>query len=136
MLKWFQSALIGLLMGLSSTFVIMSISIYSKDSFITGSELLQQVVLGAGLGIVIGLFSLLFTLEKPFLMLLGIHYLLINILVFLFGSWGEWFDPNVLSVFGLILITMITYIIIWSILLVLGKRDVSEINLLLEERTK
>ncbi|MEK4229784.1 DUF3021 family protein [Solibacillus sp. FSL H8-0538] len=137
MLKWVQSALIGLLLGLSCTYIIMSLNVYHEvERVVDGKFLLQQAVLGAGLGIAIGLVSRIFSLEKPILVLLIIHYAAVNSLVFLFGMFGNWFEQNLASIFELIFTTLITYVIVWAILLVLVQRDVSEINSLLKERSQ
>ena len=100
----------------------------------TGDELLEQVILGAGLGICIGLISQILTTSLPLKISYSIHYVCINILVFLFGTVGEWFEPTWKSILGLLVTIAITYVIINIMLTILMKKQVDEINHLLKER--
>ena len=133
-MKWIQWALIGLLFGLSSSYIIMSVNVFlhlvSKD----GRELLEQVILGVGLGICIGLISQILTTSLPLKISYSIHYVCINILVFLFGTVGDWFEPTWKSILGLLVTIAITYVIINIMLTILMKKQVDEINHLLKER--
>src|SRR4051812_27005833 len=99
MLKWVQSSIIGLLFGLSCSYIIVTINIYLEpDGIISGQELAFQCFLGATLGISIGLVSQVLKLNRPMPVLMTVHYIATNGLVFLFGSWGGWFELNLGSV--------------------------------------
>ena len=133
-MKWIQWALIGLLFGLSSSYIIMSLNVFLHGGSKDGRELLAQVILGAGLGICIGLLSQILTTSLPLKISYSIHYICINILVFLFGTVGEWFEPTWKSILGLLVTIAITYVIINIMLTILMKKQVDEINHLLKER--
>ena len=133
-MKWIQWALIGLLFGLSSSYIIMSLNVFLHGGSKGGRELLAQVILGAGLGICIGLISQILTTSLPLKISYSIHYICINILVFLFGTVGEWFEPTWRSIFSLLATIAITYVIISIMLTILMKKQVDEINHLLKER--
>ena len=133
-MKWIQWVLIGLLFGLSSSYIIMSVNVFLHGGSKDGRELLEQVILGAGLGIFIGLISQILTTSLPLKISYSIHYVCINILVFLFGTVGDWFEPTWKSIIGLLVTIAITYVIINIMLTILMKRQVDEINHLLKER--
>ena len=133
-MKWIQWVLIGLLFGLSSSYIIMSVNVFLHGGSKDGRELLAQVILGAGLGICIGLLSQILTTSLPLKISYSIHYICINILVFLFGTVGEWFEPTWKSILGLLVTIAITYVIINIMLTILMKKQVDEINHLLKER--
>ena len=133
-MKWIQWVLIGLLVGLSSSYIIMSVNVFLHGGSKDGRELLEQVILGVGLGICIGLISQILTTSLPLKISYSIHYVCINILVFLFGTVGEWFEPTWKSILGLLVTIAITYVIINIMLTILMKKQVDEINHLLKER--
>ena len=133
-MKWIQWALIGLLFGLSSSYIIMSLNVFFEGGSKSGRELLVQAILGAGLGICIGLVGQILTTNLPLKISYSIHYVCINILVFLFGTVGEWFEPTWKSIFSLLATIAITYVIISIMLTILMKKQVDEINHLLKER--
>ena len=133
-MKWIQWGLIGLLFGLSSSYIIMSLNVFFEGASKNGHELLEQVMLGAGLGICIGLVSQILTSNLPLKISYSIHYICINILVFLFGIVGEWFEPTWQSILSLLATIAITYVIISIMLTILTKKQVDEINHLLKER--
>ena len=133
-MKWIQWGLIGLLFGLSSSYIIMSLNVFLEGGSKNGHELLEQVMLGAGLGICIGLVSQILTSSLPLKISYSIHYICINILVFLFGIVGEWFEPTWQSILSLLATIAITYVIISIMLTILTKKQVDEINHLLKER--
>ena len=133
-MKWIQWVLIGLLFGLSSSYIIMSVNVFLHGGSKDGRELLEQVILGAGLGICIGLISQILTTSLPLKISYSIHYVCINILVFLFGTVGDWFEPTWKSILGLLVTIAITYVIINIMLTILTKKQVDEINHLLKER--
>ena len=133
-MKWIQWVLIGLLFGLSSSYIIMTLNVFVEGGSKDGHELLEQVLLGAGLGICIGLVSQILTTSLPLKISYSIHYVCINILVFLFGTVGDWFEPTWKSILGLLVTIAITYVIINIMLTILMKKQVDEINHLLKER--
>ncbi len=61
MIKIIRFAIIGLLIGLSSSYTIVTFNLLADSNApITGKELFEQVIIAAILGIVIGLISLIF----------------------------------------------------------------------------
>lgn len=129
--------IIGLLISLSSSYVVMSLSIFSKPgATMTGAELLKQIAIAAVLGIVIGLISLILESERyPFTVLLCIHFFAITICVFTAGYFGQWYDiSNLSTVAGVLLSEVIIYAITWCIIYVLLKRDIEEMNKSIQKR--
>ncbi|MFJ7951392.1 DUF3021 domain-containing protein [Lysinibacillus sp. NPDC096418] len=129
--------IIGLLISLSSSYVLMSLSVFSKpDAVMTGVELLEQVMIAAVLGVIIGLISLILETERlPFTILLIIHYIAITICVLIAGYIGHWYDISDLSTVAVVLLSMvIIYILTWCIIYVLLKLDVKEMNKSIQKR--
>lgn len=129
--------IIGLLISLSSSYVLMSLSVFSKpDAVMTGVELLEQVMIAAVLGVIIGLISLILETERlPFTILLIIHYIAITICVLIAGYIGHWYDISDLSTVTVVLLSMvIIYILTWCIIYVLLKLDVKEMNKSIQKR--
>lgn len=129
--------IIGLLISLSSSYVVMSLSIFSKPgATMTGAELLEQIAIAAVMGIVIGLITLILESERlPFTVLLCIHFIAITICVLTAGYFGHWYDISDLStVAGVLLSMVIIYGITWCIIYVLLKRDIEEMNKSIQKR--
>ena len=129
--------IIGLLISLSSSYVVMSLSVFSKpNATMTGADLLEQVAIAAVMGIIIGLITLILESERlPFTILLIIHYIAITICVLTAGYIGEWYDiSDISTVAGVLLSEVIIYIITWCFIYVLLKRDIEEINKSIQKR--
>lgn len=129
--------IIGLLISLSSSYVLMSFSIFSKpNAVMTGVELLEQVMIAAVLGVIIGLISLILDTERlPFTILLIIHYIAITICVFTAGYFGQWYEiSSTSSIVGILFSEVIIYVLTWCIIRLLLKRDVEEINKSIQKR--
>lgn len=137
MMKILRFAIIGLLIGLSSSYTIVTFDLLADSNApITGKELLEQVIIAAILGIVIGLISLIFRTERiNFTIQLFIHFIVVTICVFVAGSFGEWYDvTSVTTIISLLISIIIIYIISWGIALLLQKRDIEEMNLFIQKR--
>ncbi len=66
-MKILRMMIIGLLISLSSSYVLVTLSMLSNNEVIVGSALLEQVIIAAILGVVIGLLSLIYDIERlPF----------------------------------------------------------------------
>lgn len=136
-MKILRFAIIGLLIGLSSSYTIVTFDLLADSNApITGKELLEQVIIAAILGIVIGLISLIFRTERiNFTIQLFIHFIVVTICVFVAGSFGEWYDvTSVTTIISLLISIIIIYIISWGIALLLQKRDIEEMNLFIQKR--
>lgn len=137
MMKILRFAIIGLLIGLSSSYTIVTFDLLADSNApITGKELFEQVIIAAILGIVIGLISLIFRTERiNFTIQLFIHFIVVTICVFVAGSFGEWYDvTSVTTIISLLISIIIIYIISWGIALLLQKRDIEEMNLFIQKR--
>lgn len=137
MMKILRFAIIGLLIGLSSSYTIVTFDLLADSNApITGKELFEQVIIAAILGIVIGLISLIFRTERiNFTIQLFIHFIVVTICVFVAGSFGEWYDvTSVTTIIRLLISIIIIYIISWGIALLLQKRDIEEMNLFIQKR--
>lgn len=129
--------IIGLLISLSSSYVVMSLSVFSKlGATVTGAELVEQIVIAAVLGIVIGLITLILESDRfPFMILLCIHFIAITICVLAAGYFGQWYDRSDLStITGVLLSMVIIYGITWCLIYVLLQRDIQEINKSIQKR--
>ena len=129
--------IIGLLISLSSSYVVMSLSVFSEpNAVMTGADLLKQVAIAAVMGIIIGLITLILESERlPFTILLFIHFIAITICVLTAGYIGEWYDISDLSSVASVLLSMvIIYILTWCIIYVLLKLDIKEMNKSIQKR--
>lgn len=136
-MKWIQSGLIGLLFGLSTSYIILTISLLVEgNSTITGQELLNQVIIAGIMGIIIGFGSKIYDIDRiPFTVATIIHYAFVTCVVFVAGYFGKWFDISNLKTFSSVLVSQtISYVIIWCIVFILKKRDVEQLNDILQER--
>ncbi|MET4561062.1 type III secretory pathway component EscS [Lysinibacillus parviboronicapiens] len=125
--------IIGLLFSLSSSYVLVTISIVSNNAVVTGPELLEQIIIAAILGIVIGLLSLIFELERLlFTIQLALHFLAVTLCVFIAGYFGRWFEHS--GMFYVFVSEVIIYSIVWCILYVLQINDIEKINQELQKR--
>jgi len=125
--------IIGLLISLSSSYVLVTLSILSNNEVIVGSELLEQVIIAAILGIVIGLLSLIYDIERlPFLIQLPIHIIAVTICVLTAGYFGHWFDHS--GLVYILIAEIIIYFIVWGITYVLQLNDIKEINHEIQKR--
>lgn len=125
--------IIGLLISLSSSYVLVTLSMLSNNEVIVGSELLEQVIIAAILGIVIGLLSLIYDIERlPFLIQLPIHIIAVTICVLIAGYFGHWFDHS--GLVYILIAEIIIYVIVWGITFVLQLNDIKEINHEIQKR--
>lgn len=136
-MKILRISIIGLLISLSSSYVLMTLSVFSKPGAVmTGAELLEQVIIAAILGIVIGLISLIFESERiPFTIQFIIHYIAVTICVLTAGYFGGWYDTsNLGSTTSILISEVIIYGLTWCIIYVLEKRDIEVINKTIQNR--
>ncbi|MEG0260189.1 MAG: DUF3021 family protein [Lysinibacillus sp.] len=129
--------IIGLLISLSSSYVLMSLNVFSTpNAVMTGADLLKQVAIAAIMGIIIGLITLILESERlPFTILLIIHFMAIIVCVLIAGYIGEWYDiSNLSTVSGVLFSVVIIYILTWCIIYVLLKRDIEDINKSIQKR--
>lgn len=135
-MKWLQSIIMGCLIGLSVSYVVVTISALLKENYVlSGSDLLEELLLALILGAVIGAATMLFHLDIwPFRILLLVHFLIVVASVYTVGAFGDWYDISFISIFLLFVEILFIYIIVWGILLVLEKREISDINKLIKRR--
>lgn len=129
-------SLIGLLIGLSSSYTFQALS--NQKSVMTGNELCKEYLIAAVLGIVIGWISLIFKTERfSFTIQLIIHFVLVTICVLAAGYFGKWYDMTSRnSMLSLLVWIIIIYAISWLFSLVLIKRDIREMNQAIQKRKK
>ncbi|OEH93844.1 DUF3021 domain-containing protein [Bacillus solimangrovi] len=128
-----QHALLGALIGLSASYIIITIVLLNNPTrTLNGQELLLECLLAVSLGIGCGLASLVFQNDRmSFLSKLAIHYVVILTLVLICGAVGNWYDNPVEEPVGFlmfILIQFIIYLIIYVAIYWANLRDVKEIN--------
>lgn len=99
----------------------------------TGKELLEQVVIAAILGAVIGPLSLIFEWERiPFIAQLGLHLTAVTISVLTAGYFGGWFVH--FGIKNVLISEAIIYLLIWCMMFILQKKDIAQINDAIKKR--
>lgn len=135
-MKWLQNIIIGCLIGLSVSYVVVTISALLKENYVlSGTDLLEELLLALILGAVIGAATMLLNLDMwPFRVLLLIHFLIVVASVYTIGAFGDWYDMGFISMFILFVEILFIYIIVWGIMLILEKREISDINKLIKRK--
>ncbi|MDM5232566.1 DUF3021 domain-containing protein [Lysinibacillus pakistanensis] len=132
-MKILRMMIIGLLISLSSSYVLVTLSMLSNNEVIVGSALLEQVIIAAILGVVIGLLSLIYDIERlPFLIQLPLHIIAVTLCVIIAGYFGHWFDHS--SLVYILIAEIVIYVIVWGITYVLQLNDIKEINHEIQKR--
>ncbi|WP_083998263.1 DUF3021 domain-containing protein [Caryophanon tenue] len=137
MMQVLRVTVMSMLISLSCSYIIVT-SILLRDNTLTmnGTQLVEQVVLSALLGIGIGVLSLLFQLERiPFIVQFILHACGVVALVFTAGAFGNWYDVyDMFTVVVVLLITVIIYSVTWAMLRITTKKDVDTMNATLQKR--
>lgn len=132
-MKILRMMIIGLLISLSSSYILVTISVMSNHSTIVGAELFEQIIIAAILGVVIGSLSLIFEIERlAFSIQLIAHFIAVTCCVMIAGNFGRWFEHS--SILYVLVAEIIIYSIVWCILYVLQKNDIEEINHEIQKR--
>lgn len=129
-MKYLQSILRSVTISLSLSYLsIMLIGLNSTESW-SGKGLQLQFILALVLGIVIGILNLLFSIESwSYRRILGIHFSLILLTIFVIGAIGKWYDPTSLSSYVQLTISFfIIYLIITLYFHFTEKNELNEIN--------
>lgn len=132
-------SVIGLLISLSSSFTLLTFNLLAiPGAAVTGKELLEQLIISAILGIMIGLISLILETDYlNFTLLLIIHFIAVTICVLAAGYFGGWYDiTNMVTMISLLMSIIIIYIISWGITILLLKRDIKEMNHFIQQKRK
>ncbi|MEY9977475.1 DUF3021 domain-containing protein [Lysinibacillus sp. RC79] len=126
-MKIIRMMIIGLLISLCSSYVLVTFSVISNNAVVSGSELLEQIIIAAILGAVIGLLSIIFDIERlPFITQLILHLIAVTLCVMIAGYFGRWFEHS--GIKYVLISEAIIYLIVWCILYVLQKNDIEKIN--------
>lgn len=126
-MKYVSMMIIGLLISLSSSYVLVTFSVLSNNAMVSGTELQEQIVIAAILGIAIGLLSIIFEIESiPFMVQLLLHLIAVTICVLIAGYFGGWFMHS--GVKYVLFSEAVIYIIVWCILYILQLNDIKKIN--------
>ncbi len=64
MSKYFESALVGLVFSLSISYFMVTIGLVNQDTSISGQQLLLQFIVAAIFGVVVGISTLIFYIER------------------------------------------------------------------------
>jgi len=132
-MKTLRMMIIGLLISLSSSYTLVTISVLSQNTMISGTELLEQIIIAAILGVVIGPLSFIFDVERlPFILQLILHLVAVTLCVMTAGYFGRWFEHS--SIMCVLVSEAIIYFIVWCILYVLQLIDIAEINHEIQKR--
>ena len=135
-MKLLQHMILGVLISLSMSYTIVTIRVLKVDGrLISGSDLSQELVIAFALGLVIGAATLILHSERlPFPLLVAIHFIVVQCTVFTVGGFAGWYDFTAASIVYMFFVIVIVYIITWTIVVMLEKRDVEKINALLHKR--
>jgi hypothetical protein len=132
-MKILRMMIIGLLISLSSSYVLVTISVLSNNAVMSGAELLEQIIIAAILGAVIGLLSIIFDIERlPFIAQFILHVIAVTLCVMIAGCYGGWFKNS--SITYIFISEAIIFIIAWCIIYVLQKNDIAKINQVIQKR--
>lgn len=132
-MKFIRMMTIGLLISLSSSYVLVTVSVLSNNAVMSGSELLVQIIIAAILGAVIGLLSTIFDMERlPFITQLILHLIAVTLCVMIAGYFGRWFEHS--GIKYVLISEAIIYFIVWCILYILQKNDIEKINYAIQKR--
>src|SRR5690606_5654127 len=136
MKKIIQLIVTSILVSLSCSYILVTVSVVSDPAAImTGKELLEQVVIAAILGAVIGPLSLIFEWERiPFIAQLGLHLTAVTISVLTAGYFGGWFVH--FGIKNVLISEAIIYLLIWCMMFILQKKDIAQINDAIKKRTE
>ncbi|MEA0552098.1 DUF3021 domain-containing protein [Lysinibacillus irui] len=131
-MRYLRMMIIGLLISLSSSYILVTLSLLSSNEVALGTELLEQIIIAAILGIAIGLLSIIFDIEPlPFTIQLLLHLVAVTACVLTAGYFGHWFDSGVWYV---LIAEAIIYLIVWCILYVLQLNDIEKMNQEIQKR--
>jgi len=133
MKKIMQAALLGALIGLSTSYIILSIILVQNPTvMIDGKELFLEFRLAILLGMGCGMISLILQLERWSIALkLAVHYVVILTLVLVCGAIGDWYDNPIEQpgAFMLFLgIQFVVYVAIFAIMYWMDAQEVKRIN--------
>ncbi|MFB0830245.1 DUF3021 domain-containing protein [Brevibacillus laterosporus] len=133
MKKIIQSSLIGALIGLSTSYIIMTIVLLQNPTRVmNGQELLVEFLLAVFLGVGCGLITLIFYSDRwPFVVNLSIHYVVVLLLVLICGAIGEWYEnpaENPVRFLMFIVIQFIIYILVWVGVYWMDLKEIKKIN--------
>ncbi|MEB2282674.1 DUF3021 domain-containing protein [Lysinibacillus xylanilyticus] len=133
MKKFIRMMTIGLLISLSSSYSLVTFSVLSNNTVMSGPELLEQIIVAAILGVVIGLLSTIYDIERlPFIAQFILHVIAVTICVMIAGYFGRWFEHS--SIPYIFVSEAIIFFIAWCIIYVLQKSDIAKINQEIQKR--
>ena len=133
---YIRSCLLGILISLSTSYIILTLSLLADNADISSEELMQQLLIAIVMGIVIGLATTIYFLDKFSLTIATIiHFTIVTVVVLVAGTVGQWFDWNEpSSIIGVFISEVIAYITIWIVIHILMKQEVEKLNELIKER--
>ncbi|WP_427109889.1 DUF3021 domain-containing protein [Lysinibacillus xylanilyticus] len=132
-MKFIRMMIIGLLISLSSSYVLVTLSVISNNTVMSGSELLEQIIIAAILGAVIGLLSIIFDIERlPFIAQFILHVITVTLCVLIAGYFGRWFEHS--SITSIFVSEAIIFFFAWCIIYILQKNDIAKINQVIQKR--
>lgn len=139
MKKVIQFILIGALIGLSTSYIVMTFVLLGDSTLsLTGEELLLQLSLALILGIACGLVSLIFTVETlPYLAKLAIHYVVTLLLVLICGTFGDWYESPMedpIQFIFFIFLQLFIYLVILVGIYLMDLKQLKAINRQLQNR--
>lgn len=133
MKKFIRMMTIGLLISLSSSYALVTLSAISNNTVVSGPELLEQIIVAAILGVVIGLLSIIYDIERlPFIAQFILHVIAVTLCVMIAGYFGRWFEHS--SITYIFVSEAIIFFIAWCIIYVLQKSDIAKINQVIQKR--
>ena len=135
-MHYFRLVILYVLISLSCSYIIMSWMIFtSPNEVMTGSDLIEEVIIAILLGITLSLLSFIFRSDMPFIAQLFLHFLSVIILVYTAGYFGNWYDVNNFSTVGIVfMLILIIYGGTWWVVQNLTQKDVKALNKSIEKK--
>lgn len=135
-MRFLKIILLSVLISLSCSYVVMAIAVFREGVMMSGSDLFEEIGLAICLGLAIGFISLIFHVERiPVIGQFIIHAVAIIGCVFVAGYFGDWYDVTDGSTIVYVLtVFVIIYVGAWSVMQVMLKQDVNQLNERLQQR--
>lgn len=132
-MKFIRMMVIGILISLSSSYILVTLSVVTNNTVMSGPELLEQIIIASILGAVIGLLSMIYDMERlPFIVQFVLHVIAVTLCVMIAGYFGRWFEHS--SFTSIFISEAIIFFFAWCIIYVIQKNDIAKINREIQKR--
>ena len=118
-----------------SYFTIALISFRNPTAMFAGEELLEEFILALLLGIMIACANKIFNINHwPYIAVLSVHFIIVMSSAFIIGFFGNWYSiEQPTTILSLLIRATIIYLIVWLFILITQKKDIQQMNEILQE---